>query len=617
MTNAMPQAKSGPALQVQDLTVTGLPSMAQIVRDVSLTLQPGEVLGVVGESGSGKTTLGLALLNYCKSGTVISNGSVIVDEQEATSLTGRELQNFRGNVASYIPQSPATALNPALRIGTQLRECLADELSRGDVSARVQQVMGEVALPTDKEFLRRYPHQLSGGQQQRIAIAMAFIPRPRLIVLDEPTTGLDVTTQATVLATVRELCDKYHCAAVYISHDMAVVADLVDFVAVMYSGEVIEFGPMAELLAAPKHPYTGRLLLAVPDLFAKRPMVGIAGYAPSPMDRPAGCVFAPRCPLAIDLCRSTVPPIEPTGSRSFARCHRIGVPLPTPEHRTHQPESETRLAAALLEVRNIRGRYGKNVVLEDVSLQLRAGECLALLGESGSGKTTLSRIVAGLHTNFDGELEFDGQELPPSSFGRTADQRRRIQYVFQDPYESLNPRRTVRDLILQPLRALKSSVAEPNRIVTEGLERVNLRGDLAGRYPDQLSGGERQRVAIARALVTKPDVLICDEITSALDVSVQSSLIELIQQLQDEMGLSLLFITHNIALVRNIAQRVAILQDGRIVELSSVEDAFAENAHPYTRLLIASTPNIALPDHSSLEELHDEQPPAVPGPSRI
>ncbi|MEO6956034.1 MAG: ABC transporter ATP-binding protein [Antricoccus sp.] len=617
MPSAMPQALSEPALQVQDLTVTGMPSMAQIVREVSLQLQPGEVLGVVGESGSGKTTLGLALLNYCKSGTAISGGSVVVDGQDATSLTGPELQNFRGNVASYIPQSPATALNPALRIGTQLRECLNDDISRSDISARVQQVMGEVALPADKEFLQRYPHQLSGGQQQRIAIAMAFIPRPRLIVLDEPTTGLDVTTQATVLATVRELCDSYHCAAVYISHDMAVVADLVDFVAVMYSGEVIEFGPMAEVLAAPKHPYTGRLLLAVPDLYAKRPMVGIAGYAPSPMDRPAGCVFAPRCPLAIDICRSTVPPIEATGARSFARCHRIGVPLPTPEHRTHRPESETRSADALLDVRNIRGRYGKNVVLEDVSLQLRAGECLALLGESGSGKTTLSRIVAGLHTNFDGELEFDGQQLPPSSFGRTADQRRRIQYVFQDPYESLNPRRTVRDLILQPLRALKSPIAEPNRIVTEGLERVNLRGDLAGRYPDQLSGGERQRVAIARALVTKPDVLICDEITSALDVSVQSSLIELIQRLQDEMGLSLLFITHNIALVRNIAQRVAILQDGRIVELTSVEDAFAENAHPYTRSLIASTPNIAFPDHSPLEELHDEQPPAVPGPSRI
>lgn len=617
MTNAMPQRQSEPALDVHDLTVTGMPSMAQIVREVSLQLQPGEVLGVVGESGSGKTTLGLALLNYCKSGTHISGGSVIVDGQEATALSGRELQNFRGNIASYIPQSPATALNPALRIGTQLRECLADGLSREDVAKRVQQVMGEVALPADKEFLRRYPHQLSGGQQQRIAIAMAFIPRPRLIVLDEPTTGLDVTTQATVLATVRELCDRYQCAAVYISHDMAVVADLVDFVAVMYSGEIIEFGPMAEVLADPKHPYTGRLLLAVPDLLAKRPMVGIGGYAPSPLNRPDGCVFAPRCPLAIDLCRSTVPPVVTIGSRGYARCHRVGVPLPAPAHRTHQPESEAPSTEALLDVRNIRGRYGKNVVLEDVSLQLQAGECLALLGESGSGKTTLSRIVAGLHSNFDGELEFDGEPLPPSSFARTADQRSRIQYVFQDPYESLNPRRTVRDLILQPLRALKAPIVEPDRIIAEGLERVALRSDLAGRYPDQLSGGERQRVAIARALVTKPDVLICDEITSALDVSVQSSLIELIQKLQDEMGLSLLFITHNIALVHNIAQRVAILQDGRIVELSSVEDAFAENAHPYTRSLIASTPNIELPAHAPLEELHDNAPPAVPGSGRI
>lgn len=600
MTITAPEPASTLALDVQNLEVTGKPSNARIVEQVSLQLQPGEVLGVVGESGSGKTTLGLALLNYCKSGTYISGGRVVVGGHEATDLVGVDLQRFRGKVASYIPQSPATALNPALRIGTQLRECLPDNLSRSESSARVRQVMSEVALPEDEKFLRRYPHQLSGGQQQRIAIAMAFIARPRLIVLDEPTTGLDVTTQATVLKTVRELCDKYQCAAVYISHDMAVVADLVDFVAVMYAGEVVEFGRMAKVLANPRHPYTGRLLLAVPDLFAQRPMVGIAGHAPSPLNRPSGCAFASRCPLAIEVCRTTAPPSAATDSRGFARCHRVGVPLPAPTHRTHRPASEGQDSDVLLEVRNIRGRYGKRTVLEDVSLDLRAGECLALLGESGSGKTTLSRIVAGLHRNFDGELRFAGEALPPSSFARTSTQRARIQYVFQDPYESLNPRRTVRDLILQPLRTLKTGIADPDRVVAEGLERVALRGDLATRYPDQLSGGERQRVAIARALVTDPDVLICDEITSALDVSVQSSLIELIQGLQEDMGLSLLFITHNIALVRNVAQRVAILQSGKIVELSRVEEAFAEHAHPYTRSLIASTPNLELPDHATI-----------------
>ncbi|PRZ41689.1 peptide/nickel transport system ATP-binding protein [Antricoccus suffuscus] len=586
---------TNPTLDVQDLQITGRPSDAQIVRQISLQVLPGEVLGVVGESGSGKTTLGLALLNYCKSGTYISAGSIVIDGNEITALQGNDLQALRGGTVAYIPQSPAAALNPALRIGTQLDECMPATTSPSDRAQRIREVMKEVALPEGREFLRRYPHQLSGGQQQRIAIAMAFVSRPRLIVLDEPTTGLDVTTQATVLQTVRELCQMYQCAAVYISHDMAVVAELVDHIAVMYSGSVVEFGPMEQVLARPQHPYTNRLLLAVPDLHAARPMVGIGGYAPSPMNRPGGCDFAPRCPLAEEACRTSAPEPRTIGERSFARCHRIGVPLPPPEHHTLPPETKDQSAEVLLDAKNIRGRYGKLVVLEDVSIQLRAGECLALLGESGSGKTTLSRIIAGLHREFDGDLTFRDEALAASSFSRTPTQRGRIQYIFQDPYESLNPRRTVRELVLQPLRALKQKVADPESLVAESLERVALRADMAGRYPDQLSGGERQRVAVARALVTKPEVLICDEITSALDVSVQSSLIELLQSLQIGMGLSLLFITHNIALVRNIAQRVAVLQDGEIVEVSDVKHAFTDSAHPYTRSLITSTPNLRLP----------------------
>lgn len=583
------------ALAIDDLFITGRPSGADIVRQVSLTLKPGEVLGIVGESGSGKTTLGLALLNYCKSGTYISGGQVRVDGNDITATEGADLQELRGNAVAYVPQSPAAALNPALRLATQLRECLPEGMPAEQKQTRMREVMRDVALPDDDEFLRRYPHQLSGGQQQRIALAMAFVARPRVIVLDEPTTGLDVTTQATVLETVRDLCHSYNCAAVYISHDMAVVADLVDYLGVMYSGQLVEFGDAQQIIADPQHPYTSRLLLAVPDLHGVRPMVGISGYAPSPMTRPAGCVFAPRCPLANDECREVDPPPTPTGDRSFARCIRIGTTMPTPEHHTRLPEEIDTSPDTLLELAAVRGRYGKNVVLEDVSFRLYKGECLALLGESGSGKTTLSRIIAGLHREFDGTLAYRGSNLAPSSFGRSADERGNIQYIFQDPYESLNPRRNVAELLMQPLNALKTRVPNPKSLIAESLERVALRADMAGRYPDQLSGGERQRVAVARALMTRPEILICDEITSALDVSVQSSLIELLQSLQQEMGLSLLFITHNIALVRNIAQRVAVLQDGRIVEISDVAAAFAEGAHPYTRSLITSTPDLMLP----------------------
>jgi peptide/nickel transport system ATP-binding protein len=274
-------------LEVSDLEITGTPSAATIIEEISLHVRAGEILGVVGESGSGKTTLGLALLNYCKRGTEISAGSITVSGQTINRLGAREVRRLRGRTVSYIPQSPASALNPALRIGTQLRECLPEGETREAGTRRVCNVMREVALPDDEAFLRRYPHQISGGQQQRIAIAMAFIARPSVIVLDEPTTGLDVTTQTHVLATVRRLCRTYDCAAVYISHDMAVVAELADRVAVMYSGRIVEIGPTGDVLARPRHPYTSRLLLAVPDLEGKRAMVGIPGHAPSPLLRHA------------------------------------------------------------------------------------------------------------------------------------------------------------------------------------------------------------------------------------------------------------------------------------------------------------------------------------------
>ncbi len=576
------------SLTVEGMRIIGVPSMAFIVDDIEVTLKPGEILGLVGESGSGKTTLGLALLRYCKPGTELAAGDIVVRGHDLARLSNREVRDLRGRDIAYIPQSPASALNPALRIRTQLAECLSGD--DASVLERVREVLREVALPDTDEFLARYPHQLSGGQQQRVAIAMAFTSRPGVLVLDEPTTGLDVSTQKHVLETVKDMCRTYHCAAVYITHDLAVVAELADSVAVLYSGRVVEVGPTSQVTGNPQHPYTTRLLLAVPDLDGKRPMVGIPGHAPSPLARPQGCSFSPRCPLADDRCRTEQPPRVVTENDHMAECWHAGEPVPVPV--VASPASQVREdAPVVLQISNVKAGYGKKIILEDMTLHASKAECLALLGESGSGKTTLARCIAGLMPDYQGQIQLDGEVIAASSFKRTKEQRRKLQYIFQNPYESLNPRRLVSDLVLGPLAAVGRKPSNPDEVVANALELASLRPDYARRYPHQLSGGERQRVAIARALATDPEVLICDEITSALDVSVQSSLVSLLRRLQSELGLTLVFITHNIALVRNIAQRVAILEKGRIVEMGGVEDIFANPQHAYTRSLIASTPS--------------------------
>ncbi|MGH3423713.1 MAG: ABC transporter ATP-binding protein, partial [Nocardioidaceae bacterium] len=481
------------------------------------------------------------------------------------------------------------SLNPALTVGNQLREAVPREHGRLE---RVHGVLREVALPDDKAFLRRYPHQLSGGQQQRVAIAIAFAARPEVIVLDEPTTGLDVSTQKHVLETVRSMCSAYGAAGVYITHDMAVVATLADRIAVMYAGRVVEIGTARRVLDAPEHPYTARLLMATPDLAGRRQMLGIPGNAPSPLHRPPGCAFAPRCDLAVEECTQAVPELREVEEGHGVRCIRAGETrmehLRRTPYRVDAPD-----APAALRISGFSARYGRTTVLDGIELEVRTGCCTALLGESGSGKTTLSKSVAGLHTQWAGAVSLDGTDLARSSFARTRDQRRRVQYVFQNPYDSLNPRKTVRQVVAHPLRRL-CDVDDLDARVDRALELAALRQDIADRYPDQLSGGERQRVAIARALAVEPDVLVCDEVTSALDVSVQSSIVELVQKLQKELGLSLLFVTHDIALVRNVAQEVAVLEAGRIVEHGPVEQVLADPQHEYTRALIRDTPAFAL-----------------------
>ena len=585
------------AVTVRDLKID-LTSGADIVDKIVLEVRAGEVLGLVGESGSGKTTVGMALLGYTRPGGKVTGGEILIDGRALASLGESELRRLRGGTVSYIPQDPGTALNPALRIGRQLSEMLEAHAAGQDAesrTARVREALEEVALPNDDTFLRRYPHQLSGGQQQRVAIAMAFACRPHVIVCDEPTTGLDVTTQARVLETVRDLCRSHHVAAVYVSHDLAVVAELADHVAVMYAGRIIERGPRDVIFSQPRHPYTRQLLRAVPDLEGKRAVVGIPGRAPLPGNRPTGCFFSPRCGLAEDRCREAFPEATDFESGHIVHCFRAE------EAPSEMPTAGAEAAAqqageTVLKVTGVNGNYGSAHVLHDIELEVARNECVALVGESGSGKTTLARCIGGLHSDWSGEIALDGNALAHTARGRSTEARKRIQYVFQNPYASLNPRRTVGQTIARQLALFdtggRHSRGDVGRRVGECLERVALSADAASRYPDQLSGGERQRVAIARALAAEPALLVCDEVTSALDVSVQAAIVELLRDLRVQTGLSMLFITHNLALIRTIADRVLVMTEGRIVESGQTGDVFTAPKAEYTTRLLANTPTV-------------------------
>lgn len=564
-----------------------------VVADVSFRVQSGEVLGLVGESGSGKTSVALALLGYARRGLIITSGKVILDGTDLLALNPKELRAVRGVKAAYVPQDPASALNPALRIRTQLEEAVRRFEGDGDgVESRLREVAEQVRIPSDREYLRRYPHQLSGGQQQRVALAMAFAARPSLIVLDEPTTGLDVSTQRHILDIVTELCSLNGVAAVYVSHDLAVVRGLATQVAVMYAGRTIEVGATQRIFTKPLHPYTRRLLAAIPSPERSEVLRGIDGEPPRPGRRPRGCSFAPRCDFAIEACTSGQPPLTEVAGR-FVRCLRAGEELTSDVVRVQSIPRPTSTRPSILKVNELYATYGRTEVLHGVSLEVAAESCLAIVGESGSGKTTLARCIVGLHSSFEGSVSLDDAELPRPARHRSKEELRRVQYIFQNPYTALNPRKTIGDIIAAPMKHffdLKRSDREAR--VQEALHSVSLSGDSASRYPDQLSGGERQRVAIARALVVEPDLLVCDEVTSALDVSVQAIIIELLRRLQVERRLSMIFITHNLALVRSIAQTVAVISDGTLVEIGSVDDVLDRPEAAYTASLLADAPKL-------------------------
>lgn len=590
-----------PALVVEGLSVR-LSRHRAIVQDVALELARGEVLGLVGESGSGKTTLGLSLLGFTRAGARIAGGSVRVCGHEMVGRPEAELRRLRGRVIAYVAQDPSAALLPSRRVGAQLAEMLRIHEPDATVDERLREVLARVELPVGRDFLRRFPHQLSGGQQQRLAIAVALTCRPPVVVLDEPTTGLDVVTQSYLLGEIAKMRQETGMAIVYVTHDLAVVSSIADRVAVMYAGRIVEEAPTEEILRWPRHPYTVGLIASVPDHVTARQLRGIPGIALGVGDHPQGCAFAPRCLLRVPACEAAMPALEEVGARHVVRCIEWRrTPAVAFEFRSSGIRQEE---DRVLSVENLhaihRGRGGNVAAAAGVSFAIHRRECLALVGESGSGKTTIARCIVGLHEPAAGVVKLDGVPVAGWARHRPREARRRLQIVFQNPYESLNPRHRIRDAIAAPSEFLRGiSHQEARHDALQLLERVRLPAALAERYPSELSGGERQRVAIARALAARPHVLVCDEITSALDVSVQAAVLDLLAELQAEFGLALLFITHNLGVVASVADRVAVLENGLICEEGPTQRLLQAPEHPYTQKLIDAAPALPVFDLAS------------------
>jgi peptide/nickel transport system ATP-binding protein len=582
-------------IEVKGLRVTGgvaPDAVVEIVKGVDFTVKKGEVLALIGESGSGKTTIALSLLGHARSGCSISGGSVRVGELDVLSLDERGRRALRARTVAYVAQSASAGFNPARTIMDQVTEPALLHKLTTPAAAREKAIglFRSLALPAPETIGARYPHQVSGGQLQRLMAAMALITDPAVVVFDEPTTALDVTTQIEVLAAFKKVIRELGTTAVYVSHDLAVVNQLADRVIVLYAGRIVESAPAARLFATPAHPYTKGLLAAIPDIAKASAPRPIPGQAPGPATRAPGCAFAPRCAWRGPACAAE-PSLAPVADGHAAACVRPEARAAVATIRFVDLGKAAPEAEALLEVRHARAWYGARQVLFDAALSVAPGECVALVGESGSGKTTLARLLAGLGVGAQADVRYGRGVLALQVRERSAQQRREIQYIFQNPYRALNPRQSVGAILRQVLRHLEPEAADHETRIAGVLRQVALPERVLASYPAALSGGERQRVAIARALLCRPRLLICDEITSALDVSVQAAIIELLQQLQAG-GLAILFVTHNLGVVRSLAGRVVVLRHGRVLEEGATDDVLLRPRHDYTRALVGDSPSI-------------------------
>jgi len=594
-----------PILVVDDLAVgftTRAGADARVLDGISIDLAQGEVLGLAGESGCGKSTLLYAMMGFLKPGLRLIGGAARYHGRALFSMSEADLDAVRGGTIALVPQNAGQSLTPTIRVGEQIGESL--DLHTSLVGpARHERILGliaDVRLPDPAVIARRYPHELSGGQQQRIAVAMALAGDPDVLLLDEPTTGLDVTTQLHILDLLRDLRAAKGMAMVCVSHDLGVIAHLADRVAIMYAGAIVEARGVDAVLARPAHPYTQGLLASIPRLGTGRIPAAIPGRPPAPgTDRP-GCRYAERCPRADERCTRLPPVLEPLPGEPEGRaaCHHAE-PRGLDAWPGDAVSGAVKDGAIVLDIRDLAVSYGKRGLLggpmpakavDGVTVSLRRGEVLGLVGESGSGKSTILRAITGLWPASGGAIVFDGAiVLDRPAARRERDVLRRVQLVFQNPDASLNPRHTIAEILAQPLGlyfGLGGVAAEAR--AADLLRSVRLDATYLRRYPGQLSGGEKQRVAIARAFAAEPDLILCDEVTSALDVSVQASVLGLLRDLTVERGVACILVSHDLAVVRALADRIVVLHRGRIAEIGTAADICDRPSQTYTRALVAA-----------------------------
>ena len=612
---------SAPVLELDNARISYFTRAGEInvVPAVSFKLSQGEAIGLVGESGCGKSTVAFSIMRYLGGVGRLTGGRILFEGRDMARMSDEELRQLRGRRMAMVYQDPMSSLNPVIPVGRQLMEVpiIHQGASDADARQRALQMLSEVKLPDPDSVFDRYPHQLSGGQQQRVVIAMALMAEPSLLVMDEPTTGLDVTVEAAVLDLVHNLRRRHNSALVFISHNLGTVVRVCDRIGVMYAGELVEEGPIGTVFRNPRHPYTRGLLECLPVLGADKhssPLVPIPGHVPPALYRPQGCIFASRC-RHVDPPRCTVSRIEtmaiPGESGHRVQCVRaMELPFWRRPQAVHSGAADDQRGADLvLDIDHLRKHYETSTgifsgsqsyeikALNDVSMSAKRGMTLAIVGESGCGKSTLAKVLTGLEKATDGKVALDGDDIGGVRVeDRKSEVKSKLQMVFQNPDSTLNPSHSVGFAIERSLRRLKNlSGAAVREKARHLMEVVKLPADFIDRKPRQLSGGQKQRVAIARALAGDPDLMVADEPVSALDVSVQAAIINLLLELQSTRDATMLFISHDLSVVRYLADRVAVMYLGKVVEFGSVEEVFSPPYHPYTEALLSAVP-IADPD---------------------
>ena len=600
------------------------------VDGVSFDIAAGECVGLVGESGCGKTTIGTSIMRLLPNTGHIIGGSVELDGLDLATLPEEKMQKVRGNQIAFIPQDPMTSLNPTMTIGRQIAEgyVLHKGVSREEGIKRAIEVLKLVEMPRPEERINQYPHELSGGLRQRVIIAMALVCEPKVLIADEPTTALDVTIQAQILDLIDRLRKELKMAVLLITHDMGVIAGRTDRVVVMYAGKKAESAITKDIFAEMRHPYTQALMNAVPKLEdVSYRLHSISGLPPDLSQEIVGCRFAPRCAFATDKCRNLEPEIEGQAEHEFACFHPVKGVGKDDKVRVKNAQRDISSTKTLLEITNleklypvrgsgvIRRKVGNVNAISDISLTLVEGESYGLVGESGCGKTTTGKLITGLERPTSGEIKFEGSVLNSLKGAERRLARRNVQMMFQDPYSSLDPRQTVGSILEEPFQIQnEGSSAERKKMVAALLDQVGISPSASLRYPHEFSGGQRQRIGLARALALKPKLLIADEPVSALDVSIQAQILNLIKDLQDELGLSLIMISHDLGVIRYMSDTVGVMYLGKLVEEGPSDELYREPIHPYTRGLLDAVPKTSK-DKAPETVIQGELPSSVNPPS--